>query len=67
MLMEAFSEGEIGLTETGGIGALNGSGNRSDIGYSTLGMRAASYYLLQNGMAFIPRASVDRFLSNVAA
>ena len=46
------------FTETGGIGALNGSGNRSDIGYSTLGMRAASYYLLQNGMAFIPRASV---------
>ena len=46
------------FTETGGIGALNGSGNRSDVGYSTLGMRAASYYLLQNGMAFIPRASV---------
>ena len=46
------------FTETGGIGALNGLGNKSDVGYSTLGMRAASYYLLQNGMAFIPRASV---------
>jgi outer membrane autotransporter protein len=46
------------FTETGGISALNGSGNKSDVGYSTLGMRAASYYLLQNGMAFIPRASV---------
>ena len=46
------------FTETGGISALNGSGNKSDAGYSTLGMRAASYYLLQNGTAFIPRASV---------
>ena len=46
------------FTETGGISALNGLGNKSDVGYSTLGMRAASYYLLQNGMAFIPRASV---------
>jgi outer membrane autotransporter protein len=45
------------FNETGGISALNGLGNKSDVGYSTLGMRAASYYLLQNGMAFIPRAS----------
>ena len=46
------------FNETGGISALNGSGVNSDTGYLTLGMRAASYYLLQNGMAFIPRASI---------
>jgi fibronectin-binding autotransporter adhesin len=46
------------FNETGGVSALNGSGVNSDTGYSTLGMRAASYYLLQNGMAFIPRASI---------
>jgi outer membrane autotransporter protein len=46
------------FTETGGVSALAGSGNRNDIGYSTLGMRVATYYLLQNGMALIPRASV---------
>jgi outer membrane autotransporter protein len=46
------------FTENGGISALNGSVNTSDVGYSTLGMRAASYYLLQYGMVFIPRASV---------
>ena len=45
------------FNETGGISALNGSGNKSDTGYSTLGMRAASYYRFQNGMALIPRAS----------
>src|SRR5262249_54376713 len=32
--------------------------HREDIGYSTLGARVATYYLLQNGMALIPRASV---------
>jgi hypothetical protein len=46
------------FNEIGGVSALNGSGNNCDTGYSTLGMRAASYYLLQNGMAFIPRASI---------
>jgi outer membrane autotransporter protein len=46
------------FNENGGISALQGFGNRSDTGYSALGMRAATYYLLQNGMAFIPRASV---------
>src|SRR5262249_7213788 len=46
------------LTETGGVSALTGTGNRDDVGYSTLGLRAATYYLLQNGMALIPRASV---------
>jgi outer membrane autotransporter protein len=46
------------FAENGGISALNGSVNTSDVGYSTLGMRAASKYLLQYGMVFIPRASV---------
>jgi outer membrane autotransporter protein len=40
------------------VSALAGSGNRNDVGYSTLGARVATYYLLQNGMALIPRASV---------
>jgi outer membrane autotransporter protein len=47
-----------GFTETGGVSAITGTGNKDDIGYSTLGLRAATYYLLQNGMALIPRASV---------
>jgi outer membrane autotransporter protein len=46
------------FTETGGVSALAGAGNRDDVGYSTLGARVATYYLLQNGMALIPRASV---------
>jgi outer membrane autotransporter protein len=46
------------FTEAGGVSALAGSGNNDDIGYSTLGARVATYYLLQNGMALIPRASV---------
>src|SRR5258708_20655313 len=46
------------FTEIGGVSALAGSGNRNDVGYSTLRARLATYYLLQNGMALIPRASV---------
>ena len=46
------------FTETGGVSALAGSGNRNDVGYSTLGARVATYYLLQNGMVLVPRASV---------
>jgi hypothetical protein len=38
--------------------ALAGTGNREDVGYSTLGARLATNYLLQNGMALIPRVSV---------
>jgi outer membrane autotransporter protein len=45
------------FTEAGGVSALTGLGNKDDVGYSTLGLRAATYYLLQNGMALIPRAS----------
>jgi outer membrane autotransporter protein len=46
------------FTETGGVSALAGTGNKEDVGYSILGARVATYYLLQNGMALIPRASV---------
>jgi len=46
------------FTETGGVSALIGTGHKEDVGYSTLGARVATYYLLQNGMALIPRASV---------
>jgi len=35
-----------GFTETGGVSALTGTGNKDDVGYSTLGLRAATYYLL---------------------
>jgi outer membrane autotransporter protein len=40
------------------VSALASTDNRDDVGYYTLGMRVATYYLLQNGMALIPRASV---------
>jgi outer membrane autotransporter protein len=46
------------FTETGGVSALAGTGNKDDVGYSTLGARAATYYVLPNGMALIPRTSV---------
>ena len=42
----------------GGVAALSGSANHLDIGYSTLGGRAAVDYLLANGMALTPRVSV---------
>ena len=42
----------------GGVAALSGSANHFDIGYSTLGGRAAIDYLLANGMALTPRVSV---------
>jgi outer membrane autotransporter protein len=42
----------------GGVAALSGSSNDLDIGYATLGGRAAIDYLLANGMALTPRVSV---------
>lgn len=42
----------------GGVAALSGSANHLDIGYSTLGGRAAVDYRLANGMALTPRVSV---------
>ena len=44
------------FAETGGIAALCGSGS-SDIGYSTLGGRTATNYVLPNGLVLTPRAS----------
>ena len=46
------------FTETGGVSSLTGTGNKDDVGYSTLGLRAAANYLLQNGMMLTPRALV---------
>ena len=42
----------------GGVAALDGSASHLDIGYSTLGGRAAVDYLLADGMALTPRVSV---------
>ncbi len=46
-----------GFTETGGAAALAGAGNSESVGYSSLGLRAATHYLLANGIALTPRAS----------
>ena len=46
-----------GFAETGGPAALIGASTSDDVGYSTLGARLATTYLLPNGMALIPRAS----------
>src|SRR5215468_8025067 len=35
------------FAETGGVSALIGTGHKEDVGYSTLGARVATYYLLQ--------------------
>ena len=47
-----------GFTENGGVAALTGSGTTRDVGYSSLGIRAATSYVLANGMVLTPRASV---------
>jgi outer membrane autotransporter protein len=46
------------FTESGGVSALGGASGSDDVGYSTLGARWASNYLMANGMALMPRASV---------
>jgi outer membrane autotransporter protein len=47
-----------GFTETGGVSALGGASGSDDVGYSTLGARWASNYLMANGMILMPRASL---------
>jgi outer membrane autotransporter protein len=47
-----------GFTETGGVSALAGTSASDDVGYSTLGARWASNYLMANGMMLMPRASL---------
>jgi outer membrane autotransporter protein len=50
--------GSTSFTETAGLAALAGSGDKNDIGYSTLGARAATHVPLANGMLLTPRASL---------
>jgi hypothetical protein len=45
------------LPRRAGGAALNGATNTDDVGYSTLGARAAAAYALANGMTLMPRAS----------
>lgn len=46
-----------GFAEAGGAAALTGSGNTLEVGYSTLGLRAAASVALGNGLLLVPRAS----------
>ena len=46
-----------GFSEKGGAAALNVAASSFEVGYSTLGVRAASLVPLDNGMVAIPRAS----------
>jgi outer membrane autotransporter protein len=46
------------FNETGGVSALGGASGNDNVGYSTLGARWASNYLMANGMALMPRASL---------
>jgi outer membrane autotransporter protein len=46
------------FTEAGGASALAGAGASDDVGYSTLGARAAANCLLSGGMTLTPHASL---------
>ncbi len=46
------------FNETFGPAALAGASSASDVGYSTLGLRIATSYMLSSGMAVAPRLSV---------
>jgi outer membrane autotransporter protein len=46
------------FTEAGGAAALSGAGNTESVGFSSLGMRLATNYMLQNGMILTPRVSL---------
>jgi outer membrane autotransporter protein len=46
------------LAENGGAAALDGSGGSLSVGYWTLGVRAASRYVLADGTTLLPRASL---------
>ncbi len=45
------------FTEAGGAAALLGTGNTEDVGYTTLGARVATTYMLANGASVTPHAS----------
>jgi subtilase-type serine protease len=46
-----------GFSEKGGVAALNGAASSFEVGYSSLGVRAASIVPLAGGMVLVPRAS----------
>jgi outer membrane autotransporter protein len=46
------------LAEAGGLAALAGGANKEDVGYSTLGVRAATSYVLADGKVLTPRGSL---------
>ncbi|MGE5158489.1 MAG: autotransporter domain-containing protein [Gemmatimonas sp.] len=46
------------FVEQGGAAALSGSGSTEDVGYSTLGARAAENYVLESGLVLTPHVSV---------
>ena len=45
--------------ESGGLAALSASSAHENLGYSTLGLRAATFIPLANGTALVPRGSVQ--------
>jgi outer membrane autotransporter protein len=46
-----------GFLESSGLAALSGSASNESIGYSSLGMRFASLWALENGTVLVPHAS----------
>ncbi len=45
--------------ESGGVAALSGSSSTENIGYSSLGLRAATILMLSNGTALVPHVSAQ--------
>jgi outer membrane autotransporter protein len=45
--------------ESGGLAALSGSSSTENIGYSSLGLRAASIWMLENGTVLVPHVSAQ--------
>ncbi|MGB7077241.1 MAG: autotransporter domain-containing protein [Xanthobacteraceae bacterium] len=48
-----------GFQESGGVAALSGSSSTENIGYSSLGLRAATIWMLSNGTALVPHVSAQ--------
>ena len=46
------------FAEAGGGAALNGASNDENVGYSSIGVRAATAFTLMNGTVLVPRAAV---------
>ena len=47
-----------GFTETGGAAALSGAAREDNTGFTTLGLRASTVYLMPNGMTVAPHGSL---------